>query len=128
MFIESDSFRAFLDSGLLKDEASERLYNLVRSHEVASRRDGAKIAHRARAVYHEPSLSVRALAYFSKSLSRSFVSTAMSDRYGLMCSAFQRSRVRKRSANRMGGSVGSSAQGKQDINVVEEENVKGAHR
>jgi hypothetical protein len=51
--------------------------------------------HRARAAYHEPSLSVRALAYLRKSLSRSFVSTAMSDRYGLMCSAFQRSRVRE---------------------------------
>ena len=45
--------------------------------------------HRARAVYHEPSLSVRALAYLSNSLSRSFVSTAMSNRYGLMSSAFQ---------------------------------------
>jgi hypothetical protein len=47
-------------------------------------------------------LSARAFAYLSNSLSRSFVSTAMSDKYGLMpvCSAFQRqrSRVRKRSA------------------------------
>jgi hypothetical protein len=59
--------------------------------------------HRARAVYHEPSLSVRALAYFSKILSKSFVSTAMSDRYGLISSAFQRSCVRKRSANHMVG-------------------------
>ena len=31
--------------------------------------------HRARAVYHEPSLSIRAVAYLSKSLSRSSVST-----------------------------------------------------
>jgi hypothetical protein len=60
------------------------------------------------AVYHEPYLSVRALAYLSKSLSGSFVSTTMSDRYGLMCSAFQRSCVRKRSANRMAASVESS--------------------
>jgi hypothetical protein len=36
----------------------------------------------ARVVYHEPSLSVGALAYLSNRLSRSFVSTAMSDRYG----------------------------------------------
>jgi hypothetical protein len=110
---------------------------LVRSHQVAFRRGDAEIdsdckvrtveskksvrtmnynvslpTHRARAVYHEQSLSVKALAYLSESLSRSFVSTAMSDRYGLMYPAFQRSRVRKRSANRMAGSVGSSAHGK----------------
>ena len=131
----SYSFIIFLDLGLLKDGKT-----VVRSDEVAFRTDGedmdnAMIArycaveskksvrtgiykcvrfptHRARAVYHEPSLSVRALAYLSNNLSRSFVSTAMSDRYGLMSSAFQRSRVRKRSVNRMAGSVGSSAQGK----------------
>jgi hypothetical protein len=56
------------------------------------------------------------------------VSTARSDRYGLMCSAFQRSRVRKRSAKRMTGSVGSPAQGKYDINVFEEENGGGEQR
>ena len=96
----------------------------VRPLEVAFRRDGSEMdnlaveskknartgnypvpspTHRARAVYHEPSLSVRALAYLSKNLSRSFVSTAMSDRYRLVCSAFQRSRVRRRSTNRMEG-------------------------
>lgn len=68
--------------------------------------------HRTRAVYHKPSLSVRALAYLSKSLSRSFLSTAMSDRYGTMSSAFQRARVRNRSEKRVTGSDGSSAQGK----------------
>jgi hypothetical protein len=129
LFVEPDSFKVFLDSGL-----SERL--LVRSYEVALIRDNAEVdgdskvaynrrrvwrstnynvpfpTHRARAVYHEPSLSVGALAYLSNILSRTFVSTAMSDRYGLMCSAFQRSRVRKSSANLMAGSVGCSAQGK----------------
>ena len=68
--------------------------------------------HLARAIYHRPSLSVRALAYLSSSLSRSFLSTAMSDRYGTMSSAFQRARVRNRSAKRVTGSDGSSAQGK----------------
>src|SRR6267154_3110507 len=49
----------------------------------------------ARAVCHEPSLSVRALAYLSMSLSRSFVSIAMSDRRSLMSSAFQCSREKE---------------------------------
>jgi hypothetical protein len=54
--------------------------------------------HRVGAVYHKQPLSVRARAYLSKSLSRSFASTAMSDRYGTMSSAFQRARVRNSSS------------------------------
>ena len=53
-----------------------------------------------------------ALAYFSSSLSRSFLSMAMSSRNGAISSALHRLRVRKRSLNLARGSSGSSDDGK----------------
>lgn len=66
----------------------------------------------ARAVYHIPSGSVIALAYFSNSLSLSLLSTTISARNGDISSAFHLERVRKRSAKRPAGSDGSSDAGK----------------
>lgn len=66
----------------------------------------------ALAVYHTPSESEDARAYFISSLSRSLLSSTMSARNGEMSSAFQRARVRKRSVNRVEGSGGSVAAGK----------------
>jgi len=53
-----------------------------------------------------------ALAYFKSSLSRSFLSIAISSRNGAISSAFHRFRVRKRSLNLARGSSGSSEDGK----------------
>jgi len=55
---------------------------------------------------------VMALAYFKSSLSRSFLSIAMSSRNGAISSAFHRLRVRNRSLNLGRGSSGSSEDGK----------------
>ena len=76
----------------------------------------------ARAVYHTPSESVTARSYFINSLSRSLLSTTMSAKNGVISSAFQRERVRNKSANRPAGSDGSSDEGKYvmtDVDVDE---------
>jgi hypothetical protein len=63
-------------------------------------------------VYHTPSESVIARQCLRRSLSRSLLLTAISDRKGKISSPFHRGQVRKRVEKRAAGSMGSKDAGK----------------